>query len=247
MIPYSSITVAEAIHECKAKLSKFDTASALDDKAIFRFLESARRELFARFLPFKDYAFVREVAIADGDPVPDEFIKVCTIRAKSSTATEYRECRRASIKELWTLGNATRPHSWVNSTESYPVYALYGSSDPAEERMCVHLRPTTVSGFMEYYAAPGDLPRDANNDFIGSSLLAVPYEYENYLINSTLLRCYVRIGEVAEVRSMVEKMAVERFKLNANSTAASVTTGINMESLPNPEPSQTPSVLPTSS
>ncbi|MBL8000200.1 MAG: hypothetical protein JNL32_16375, partial [Candidatus Kapabacteria bacterium] len=112
-------------------------------------------------------------------------------------------------------------------------------------RLCVHLFPNTVSGFMEYYAAPQNLPRDVNNDFIGGSLLTVPYEYESYLINSTLLRCYVRIGEVAEVKSMVETMARQRFKLLSTNRAMKVTTGINMESLPNPEPAATPNVLPT--
>lgn len=240
MIAYSSLTVKEAIDAVTSKLSQFETSSALDDKTVFLFLEDARREIFTRFMPFKDWAFLKEVAVADGDVLPDDFIRLCTLRSKSPSASEYSPSRAISIKELWTLGNTDIPQTYDRATPSAPVHCIYGNDDPAEDRLCIHLRPADVTGYLEYYSAPEDLPRDVNDDFDGTALLNIPYELENYLENATLMRCYIRIGAPAKVAEAVAIMQKEKMKLLGSYQAENATQAITMESLANPEPSATP-------
>jgi len=242
MIQYSSMTVGEAIDEILDKVSQFQTATNLDYKTVWMFLNRARREVFARTLPFKDYSYIKRVAISNGDALPVDFTRVVRVLLKSGS-NELTAARKAVPKEWWTISNVSRPNLINGASPRFPVYMVWGSTNaPTDDHVHIYTAPSSTTGILEYYAAFADLAVDGNGDPLATATLNVPYEFENLVIQSALLRCYARIAEKNQLAATFQEVQAQYQKLMKNYVAGKATDAINQRALTDPEPSQTPSV-----
>jgi len=123
-VNYSSMTVREAIDRVMDRVSLFDAGTRLDYKTVWMFLNRARREIFARLLPYKDYAFIMHTQGGHGTALPADFTRV--VRVISQQGSEYVEARQAAPQDWWRVTNTVRPHSFNHATVGSPVYVLWG-------------------------------------------------------------------------------------------------------------------------
>ncbi len=239
MIQYQSMTVGEALDEILDKVSQFQTASNLDTLTVWMFLNRARREVFARTLPFKESAYIKRANITNGAALPSDYTRPVRVLLRSGSG-EYSEARAAQPKEWWTLTNTSRPNLINGATTKYPIYMVWGGTSATDDDVHIYCAPSGVTGIIEYYAAYGDLPKDGGGNPDLTASLNVPYEFENLVIQSALLRCYSRIAEKGKLAEAFENVQAEYAKLRMNFANKIATDATNIKSLVDPEPSQTP-------
>lgn len=244
MIQYRSMTVSEALDEILDKVSQFQTASNLDTLTVWMFLNRARREVFARTLPFKDYAYVKRAAVSNGVALPADFTRPLRVILRDGGIGEYSAARKAVPKEWWSLTNTSRPNTINGATPKYPIYMIWGGGNFNDDDVHFYCAPSTEAGFIEYYSAYSDLPKDVNGQPTLSASLNVPYEFENLVIQSALLRCYARIAEKGKLAEAFKNVQEEYAKIQKNYAARQVTEAINLRGLMDPEPSKTPGMIP---
>lgn len=241
MIIYSPMIVREAIDKALAQVSQYQTGINLDYKTVWRFLNNARREMYARVIPFKDFAFIRSISISNNTALPADFTKIVRVMLRSPGG-QLIEARRAAPKEWWRVTNIARPHTVDQASQGSPVYTLWGARNtPTEDRVIFYCSPASMTGVLEYYASYGDLPLDVNGDPVDTATLNVPYEFENLIISSVLERIYAKIGEKELLARTFKDVQSEIVRLRKVFTAQKTTEGINLNSLVDPEPSRTPS------
>lgn len=246
MIAYSSMTVKEACDEVLSKISHFQSSMNLDYKTVWMFMNRARREVFARTLPFKDEAYIRSIDIANGQALPADFTRPLRVilRDTGTPGSEFAEARKAFPKEYWTVTNAARPHSFNQATAQFPVYTIWGNlNNPNDDRTFIYLSPTVLTGKLEYYAEYADLPSTVQGDPIDTAPLNVPYEFESLVIDVTLLRCYAKVAEQEKLTETFMRVQREYSELLSTYAAKRQTEAINQKALLNPEPSQTISTV----
>lgn len=242
MILPSSMTVKEALDQVMRRVSQLQTRSNLDYKIAWNFLNNARREVFARTLPFKDYAYTKSVAITDGASLPADYTRTVRVILKDPADTNYVEARHAAAKEWWKISNTLRTDKNVSASRRYPAYTIWGSIDDlADDNIYIRIAPTNETGFLEYVAAYGDLPLDVNNEPDTTATLDIPLEFETLVIQSTLVRCYVKLAERELLADTMLRTQNEYAKLGLVFMAKGATEAINIESLVNPEPINLPS------
>lgn len=237
MILPSSMTVKEALDQVMRRVAQLQTRSNLDYKVAWNFLNNARREVFARTLPFKDYAYTKTVAVLNGTALPADFTRVVRVILKDPADSKYVEARRAAAKEWWHISNTLRPDSRVAASRRYPAYTIWGSKDDFnDDNIYIYLGPSNQTGYLEYVAAYGDLPLDVNNEPDQTATLNVPLEFENVVIQSTLVRCFTKMAEPQLLADTMQRTQMEYAKLGLLYVARTTTQAINIESLTNPEP-----------
>jgi len=240
MILYSSMTVREAIDEILDKVSQLQTATNLDYKTVWMFLNRARREVFARTLAYKDSSYIKIANVSDSTQLPLDFTRKLRVILQDGSG-EFVEARFAAPQEWWKLTNAVRPHTVARATPRFPIYTLWGATNNiADDRAYFYCWPTNMTGKLEYYAAYGDLPVDVNGDPLDASPLNVPYEFENLVIQAALLRCYGRLAERDKLQETYVAVQAEYAKLARNSAASKATNAINQQALVDPQPSMAP-------
>ena len=256
-VNYSSMTVREAVDRVMDKVSMFETGTKLDYKTVWMFLNRARREIFARILPYKDYAFITNTASAHGTRMPADFSRVVRVISQDGS-NEYVEARQAAPQDWWRVTNTVRPHSYNHATLGSPVYVLWGelimgtnvaNTDNSlalapntnnADRVVLYHRPTTMTLFVEYYGSYGDLPVNGAGDPVDTATLNIPYEYENLCILMTLWRCYGRLQDKNRLMDTYKQVLQEEQRLAKVYTVKKQTEAITMQSLLNPEPSNVP-------
>lgn len=239
MIAYSRMTLKEACDEVMLRTAQSRTASNLDYGVIRRFVQDARRELFNRVVPFKDYAFIKTVAVtANLQALPADYVR--PVRVILNSGGQNREARRVDPREWNVLVNGNRPHTYVQPTVSEPVYMIWANTVTSntlwsQTNMAIWVAPSASVGQLDYYAQYDDSSLTADTDTVN-----VPAEAETMLINLVLQRVYAKIADRDKLRSTVMAMRSMLADVERQRQATQVTTAVNIESLVNPEPAQVP-------
>jgi len=245
VITYSSMTVNEAVDGIMRRVSQLQTRTNLDLKTVWSYLNNARREVFARTLPLKEYAYIKSFAVTNGAALPADFDRKVIVTLKDPADTEYVEAREVAPKEWWTLTNGLRPHARNAASRHYPVYTIWGptwasANDLTDDKVHIYVSPSNVTGFIEYYAVYSDLPLDGSNEPDMAATLNIPYEFENLVIHSTLIRCYAKMAERELLADTYRRVQQEYAKLGMLYTATNQTEAVNQAALVNPEPMPPP-------
>lgn len=240
MIIYSSMTLKQAVDEVMLRIAKLTTSANFDYQLAVMYLNRARRDAMATSLPFKDWSYVKSVAITNSTELPQDFMMVARVILKDPAAEDYREARRLDPKEWWTMTNTHRPHSWNGANNLNPVYTIWGSDDVSTETwnskgLVAKVGPSTVTGFMEYYAEYGDMSADTDT-------LNVPYEYENLVIMMAIERIYSKLGETAKGQSVYQEWQQGIMSLRKQLIAKRQSEALNVQSLTSNMPTTIQSV-----
>lgn len=246
MIVYSSLTVREAIDKALDRVSQFQTRLNLDYKTVWRFLNNSRREMYAKVMPFKDFAFVRTVSgLGNLTALPADFTRPVRVMLRVGTGN-FEEARYVTPKEWWRVTNAARPHTVNQGTARFPVWTMWGTDEnvnTGDDRIFFYCFPANATGYMEYHASYGDLPLAAG-DPVDTATLDVPYEFEGLVIDGVLERIYAKIGDKDKLVQTYRRVQQEHARIRQTYAVQRQTEAINQEALLNPEPSQTISILP---
>lgn len=241
MVSYSSMTFKSAIDEVLLRCDQMRIAINLDGQHVRRFLASARREVMSLAVPFKDWAFVKPVAIADGVELPQDFIAPLRVQLKTSLDTNYTEARELDVREWQRLTASVGANTYNQALPSQPAFMLWGASDTddaafAAKGVVVYVAPVGVSGYMEYYASYDD---SAISD---TDTLNVPYEYENLVILSALVRVAMKAGQLDKLGDSYNQYQAGLFRLQRRTIARLQTEGISLESQIGTEPAKVQTV-----
>jgi len=240
MISYSSMTLKQAADEVMLRIAKLTTSANFDYQLAVMYLNRARRDAMATSLPFKDWSYIKTFAISNNIELPQDFIGVARVILKDPAAEDYREARRLDPKEWWTMTNTHRAHSWNGANNLNPVYTIWGSDDSSTETwnskgLVIKVGPSTVSGYIEYYAEYGDMSAD-------SDTLNVPYEFENLVIMMAVDRIYHKLGETAKAPAIYKEWQNGIMTLRKQLIAKRQSEGLNVQSLTSNMPTTIQSV-----
>lgn len=229
MIPYTSMTVKQALDEVMIRIAKLNTSANMDYLLGLMYLNRARREVMAVSLPFKDYFYTKSgFAVSNGTELPQNFSGQVRVMLKDPGATDYTEARRVDAKEWWTLTNTVRPHSWNGANNTNPIYTIWGSDDSdtqawSDKGLVIKVAPSTVVGYIDYYAEYGDLVNDTDT-------LNVPPEFENMVITMTIQRIFQKLGETSKAMDMYKTYQAGIMDIRKRAIAKRQTEGINLQS-----------------
>lgn len=235
MITYSSMTFREAIHEILLRATQLRIAANLDGEHVRNFLCSARREIMGTAVPYKDWMFIAQpFAVSDGIELPQDFVAPVRVQLKDNLSTTYTDAQKVDVREWLRFTASVGAHSWNQATTYQPKYMLWGASDAADEDwankgVIIRCAPTGVSGYIEYYAS-------YNNVSGNSDTLNVPYEYENLVIMSALVRVAMKIGEADKLGDTYNQYQTALAKLQRKAIARYQSEAINLESQTSRQP-----------
>lgn len=229
------MTFKSAIDEVLLRCEQLRIAINLDSQHVRRFIASARREVMALAQPFKDWAFIKHFAIADGIELPQDFIAPVRVQLKTSLATTYTDSRRLDVREWQRLTATTGGNTYNQALAVQPVYMLWGASDAADadfatKGVVIYVAPAGVSGYIEYSASYDD------SAIADDDTLNVPYEYENLVILSALVRVAMKSGELDKLGDNYAQYQTGLGRLQRRTIARLQTEGISLETQTGTEP-----------
>jgi hypothetical protein len=240
------MTFRQAVDAVLNRVGQSRTAINLDWQTVLALVSDARRELAVKTGAFKEMAYQQRFNIVGGqfgDQLPVDFIQPIKVMLKIDADLEFQEARRIDVKEWWTVTNRVRPHSYNQATTLFPVYMIFGPTVQSDMqwnqlRPFIYTAPWTpnpVSGFMIYQASYTDLVAETQT-------LNVPAEFEEVLINLAVSKAFFKIGEQQRGTKAYEEFLASYAGIRQGDTASKVTQAIDIRTLPEPQPSEVPTV-----
>lgn len=302
MIRYSQLTFREFADKIMDRVSKFNMDISLEYLQISAMLNAAKREIFLKLMPLKDWAYIRTIeieepanntALVGGEPPPDIpsdrllyggshttgrilngavaidglFWKPVRVMAKfiqtpdslyeeeqQGSSQYFHEARYVSVKEYWRLTNRTHPstRNTINIASRYfSIYTIWGhhivnveeeNDDFAKSMLVFYCYPYNMRVRLDYYAIPENIFKTQFGPD-GTMPIGVPAEFEQLIIDAVLERIYYKLGNTDKFTDMYGKVKREVNRLRAIRNQLNMTQAISQESLPNPQPSNIPSVI----
>ncbi|KKN79174.1 hypothetical protein LCGC14_0341910 [marine sediment metagenome] len=220
MVSYSNITLGEVFHEVISAINKYRSGMNIDYTTITNFVNRAVIEVVTKTLPFKDWAYVSSVNVTNQMQLPVNYLKYQRVLLSEDGDYPYQEARYVDIREYYTLTNWLNGHSWNRSSEEKPVFTIWGTG----LRPTIFLAPNTdyqtgiqpsghiydtinVSGILEYHPSPDKVS-------LATDRLPIPYEFEDMVILSTIMRMYAKIGASQLLQNTQMKFIEETSKIS---------------------------------
>ena len=235
MLNYTQLTMARLVEEVTYRLTQFRNEVNLDYYTIAHLANHAVNEIMTKSLPYKDWAYISTVNVADGTILPREFLKA--IRVMLFGATKNIEARYSTPMELSNVTDTFYGVSHNTALLIQPLYTIWGKIESAPpftpSEAIIYLRPVTMTGIMDCYVAP-------QFNYAENYQIPIPYEFEESVLSGTLFRVLQRIGlskEAGIVYSMIEQ---ERVKALGRIKEQEKTKVMNLDSFSLPVPPNAP-------
>lgn len=245
MIVASGMDLGDAVSLLYARASLVANPHNTDWGEMVRYVQEARRELFVKTSPYKEWAYQATVAVTHQSLLPDDFIRPTRLITRDPLTdiadAIWTEARRVDPREWRNLTSPIAQLSFVRAIETAPVYMIFANNDTtntwATTPMAVWLWPDTLDGQLDYAASYSLSTLNETTD-----PLNVPVELEGLLIDMALLRLLGDIANPSLVSSVAKDVYKELAQFQASKTATMVAEAVNIESLPSPSPTQMPPV-----
>lgn len=220
MPDYSNITLKELFDTVILRAGNQRNNENIGWSSTVQLINRAIRETVISVLPYKDYAFIEQVSVANGTILPWRYIKSIRMLLSASGDPPYWEARYANPKEYFSVSNWKLKHSWNQSVINNPIYTIWGSGASLIEhsQVTVYITPNTAyqtgtapsgynyytddfAGILEFYSTPPDISLETDE-------VPIPYEFIELVVLSTLIRLYARTGQ-KELLQIKQKQIVE--------------------------------------
>lgn len=241
MLNYTQLTMGKLVEEVVFRLTQFRNEVNTDYFTIAHLANHAVNEIMTKSLPYKDWAYISTIQIADGTVLPREFLKTIRVMLQHPTTGVNKEARYSTPMEVY---NTTNPILGVQQNRAYfiqPIYTLWGRVDNgavfAPSQTVVYLFPNTMNGVMNCYVAP-------QFNYAEAYQIPIPYEFEESVISGTLFRALQRIGLNKEANIVYSMIEQERLKALELLKAKKSTEAMNLDSFDLPVPPNAPVPLP---
>lgn len=248
MIAVSSMTLTDVISAMEIRAGEFMTPYNSDWQTLAQYIRDARRDLFNRTNPFKEWSYIKSTNLTGPFPalLPADFIRTVRVTTKlpadaDNTGIRY-EARRADPRE-WMSLNKPSPgmslsnarHSMVRGWQKTGVYMVWANTTDADNwsitNMSLWLYPSNLHCTLEYVASYAMATIQDLNDEV-----CVPIELEGLLIDMAVSRF---LDDVADPQSLVTKaqevqQRIAQYQLD-NSNAAQYSS-VSAAAISDPEP-----------
>lgn len=222
MVSYSNITLGEVFHEVMSAMNKYRSGMNFDFASIANYVNRAVIEVVMKTLPFKDWAYTSSFNVTNRTQLPTNYLSYQRVLLSEDGNAPYREARYVDIREYYSTTNWLNGHSWNRSMVSKPIFTIWGTGRPS--RPTILLSPNTeyqtgiqpsgfiydtidVSGILEYHPAPDKVLKSTD-------VLPIPYEFEDMVILSTLMRVYAKVGASELLQNVQVKFTTESTKIS---------------------------------
>lgn len=239
MIPTRSMTVGDAVQEILARAASLRSASMLDYGRALQYLRDARREVAAKTLAYREWAYEQRVDdYVHGQSMPADYIRVVRVVAYPQgfrTPSDTREARLVDPREWCRVVDAPNRHAFAGSTELSPVYMIWAPTAEDDEnwgtqRPALWLSPSTYMARIVYVASYDD------QLFVESQQLMIPVEYENIVISTALLRYAVDAVGGDRTKVLREQIQREMASLGERHVKGMVTEAASAQAIEAPQP-----------
>jgi hypothetical protein len=213
MLSYNQILMGDLVEEVTYRMTNFRSDFNTDYFTIAHLANHAINEIMSKSLPYKDWAYISTLPIADATLLPREFLKVVRVMLSHPTTGDNYEARYSTPMEVHSVTNTTIGMVHNLAYQIQPVYTLWGRLDngvpylPSE--LFIYLYPQNMTGFMDCYVS---LPFNYNDNY----QIPIPYEFLEGVISGTLFRLLQKIGmskEASLVYSMIEQERIKAIQI----------------------------------
>jgi len=245
MIAVSRMNLADAVAMLEVRSGVMVPAHDRDWHTMVQYIREARRELFTKTHPYKEWAYQSSIDVQHLDILPDDYVRPTRLVARESTSSigdyPWTEARRVDPREWWNITSNLRRPAFVGFSIDNPVYMVWANTDQtvnwATQNVAVWLWPNTMLGRLDYVANFTDAPLSEAND-----PLLVPVEMETLLVDMALMRMLLDSPDQQKAVDLSRKIleTLQSFRLAQATTLT--TEPLNAQSLPSPAPAEVNSV-----
>lgn len=241
MIAVSRMNLADAVAMLDARSGIMVPAHDKDWHTMVQYIREARRELFTKTHPYKEWAYQRSIDVQHLDILPTDYVRPTRLVARESGSSlgsyPWTEARRVDPREWWNITSFTRRPAFVGFSVDNPVYMIWANSIPNDnwstQNVAIWLWPGGMVGRLDYVATFSDANIAEAND-----PLLVPIEMESLVIDMALARMLMDSPDQQKAID-ISKKVIET--LNSFRVAQAVTLStepLNAQALPLPQPAE---------
>jgi hypothetical protein len=248
MISVSSMTLTDVIAAIEMRAGEYMTPYNSDWQTLAQYVRDARRDLFNRTNPFKEWSYVKSLNLTGPFPalLPADFIRVLRVTTKlptdaDSTGLRY-EARKIDPREWMNLSKPSQiisavssRHGMVRGWEKTGIYMVWANGTDSDNwamtNMALWIYPTNLHCTIEYIASYGDVTLDDLNDEV-----LVPIELESLLIDMAVSRFLDDVADPQQLITKAQDVAQRLVQYQTDQTNAAQYTSVSAEAIPNPEP-----------
>lgn len=232
MLNYTNLTMGKLVEEVSFRATKFRAEYNLDYYTIALMANHAIYEIMSKSLPYKDWAYVTNIPVADGTLLPREFIKPIRVMLNEQGNNNV-EARYATPMEVYQTTDNLYGIGYNLAYNIQPTYTLWGERDNGvpynPSQLYIYIYPTTRTGAMDCYVAPAF-------NFAENYSIPIPYEFEESVIISTLFRVLQHLGLSKESSIVFQYLSAERQKAITTLIEKKRTEVTNLDSFALPVP-----------
>ena len=207
MINYSPITINQLVDNVIQQVGKFRNNINVSWYEIATFVNHAIREIFVKTLPYKDWAYISTLPVADNTALPRTMLKQIRVLLNNNGITV--EARYSTPREFFKTTYSTGM-DFVNSYLIQPIYTIWGQTDLTgalpEPQQVIYIKPTTLTGIMDCYIVPAFT-------YVGTQPAGIPYEYETFIIYSAATRFLSKYAGDEQITALHRDLMLEQQKL----------------------------------
>lgn len=223
MINYSFMTLQQAYDYLMIRLANMRSDKNTDWSTAVTCINRAIREAMLAHLPYKEWTNNYTMVVTHRLPMPANFLSPIRVMLSIDGNPPYLEARAVNAREFQSINSWYNRNIWNQGINFKPSYTLWGETINTVRRTVIHLSPNadfetgtaptghvyngvTVSGLMEYYAAPPFIT-------LTTDILPIPYEVEELVILLALERLMSKSAELDEVTRMHILVEKEKSRL----------------------------------
>lgn len=248
MISVSSMTLTDVVAAMEMRAGEYMTPYNSDWQTLAQYVRDARRDLFNRTNPFKEWSYVKSLNLTGPFPalLPADFIRVLRVTTKlpadpDASGLRY-EARKIDPREWMSLSKpfpttfpTTSRFSMVRGWEKTGIYMVWANTTDSDNwamtNMSLWIYPTNLHCTIEYIASYGDVTLDDLNDEV-----LVPIELESLLIDMAVSRFLDDVADPQQLVTKAQDVAQRLVQYQTDQTNAAQYTSVSAEAIPNPEP-----------
>jgi len=241
MIAISSMTLADVISAMEIRAGEFMTPYNSDWQTLAQYVRDARRDLFNRTNPFKEWSHLNSVSVTHNQQVPEDFIRPVRMTTRltadplgASTFDRY-EARQVDPREWMNVTNLSSASIFTKGWEKTGVYMIWANNTDsdlwASTRMSVWLFPDALTGQLDYIASYAD----ANLNLL-SDTVKVPIELESLLIDMSVARFLNDVADPQKIVTTTQDVVQRIMQYQQQQIQASQAVTTEARAIPKPEP-----------
>lgn len=241
MIAISSMTLADVIAAMEMRAAQFMTPYNSDWQTLAQYVRDARRDLFNRTNPFKEWSYQNTVSVINNQTVPADFIRAVRMTTRltadplGNQSFDRYEARLVDPREWMNLTNVSSANMFTRGFEKTGLYMIWANVVDSDQwsntPMSVWIYPDVLTGQMDYIASYANANLNSYGD-----LIKIPIELESLLIDMAIARFLEDVADPQRLVTATQNVIQKITEYQQQQIKAKQATSIDAQAIPNPEP-----------